>query len=327
MKKRKWLLPVCITAGILFLLLIVLIAAAGIMSAKGYGFTVGKLFVADNGVYLVEDDDMAMIVSDQSRDKDLFSGYVSGDKVLLLHDGVEESLPARTGGFHAFRISKGDGTYKPDEDVLGIVTLDGNEGGIAAPLIDFKAQYIRTDGYHEGAEYPVAKIIRSVEELNAYYETNKGKYDLERKEKVYSDTTIGFLDACDKYDKAYFENQVLVMVLLEEGSGSNRHKVSNVGLTDDGKMTVHIETIVPEVGTCDMAEWHILIEPEVGCLIEKEADVTVLIDGVSRHTQPTLAQHSRGYASISLSILDGWEYETEEQDGGNDFGISFWPAG
>ena len=38
---------------------------------------------------------------------------------------------------------------------------------------DFSAQYIRTDGYHEDVRYPIVKIIRSVHELNDYYEKNK----------------------------------------------------------------------------------------------------------------------------------------------------------
>ena len=69
----------------------------------------------------------------------------------------------------------------------------------------FEAQYIRTDGYSENTSYPYHVVINSREDLEAYYEANKELFDLERKETVYSDTTIGFLDACDKYDDAYFE--------------------------------------------------------------------------------------------------------------------------
>ena len=70
----------------------------------------------------------------------------------------------------------------------------------------FDAQYIRTDGYSEERSYPYCIVIDSKEELEAYYDANKEQFDLERKEVVYSDTTIGFLDACDKYNDAYFES-------------------------------------------------------------------------------------------------------------------------
>ena len=141
--------------------------------------------------------------------------------------------------------------------------------------VSFISRYIRTDGYDEDAKYPDVKIIRSVGELHEYYSVNKDKYDFERKDEVYSDTTIGFLDACDKYDEAYFKNQILVMVLLEEGSGSIRHNVESVKVAQDDKLYINICAIVPEVGTCDMAEWHILIEPEDGIDVVNEADVIV----------------------------------------------------
>ena len=141
--------------------------------------------------------------------------------------------------------------------------------------VSFISRYIRTDGYDEDAKYPDVKIIRSVGELYEYYSANKDKYNPERKDEVYSDTTIGFLDACDKYDEAYFENQILVMVLLEEGSGSVRHNVESVKVAQDDKLYISICAVVPEVGTCDMAEWYILIEPEEGIDVVNEADVIV----------------------------------------------------
>ncbi len=161
------------------------------------------------------------------------------------------------------------------------------DGGLSdkTPMTDdikeceFSAQYIRTNGYHDGVRYPVVTVIHSVDELNAYYEANKDKYSLERRtDTIYSDSSIGFLDACDKYDDKYFEDKILLLVLLEEGSGSIRHKVTRVA-TNEEAIVVDITTIVPEVGTCDMAEWHILIEPEAGVFAEDTDDITVFIDG------------------------------------------------
>lgn len=124
----------------------------------------------------------------------------------------------------------------------------------------FSAQYIRTDGYHGEEQYPQTFLIDSVEALNAYYEANKDKHDLERREKVYSDTSIGFLDACDSYTEDFFKENCLVMVLVQEGSGSIRHAVTKVCRTAEGQTEVYVKSIVPEAGTCDMALWHILVE-------------------------------------------------------------------
>lgn len=126
--------------------------------------------------------------------------------------------------------------------------------------LDFSAVYIRTDGGREGEQYPLAVLIDSRSALDAYYRDNKDNYYLERREIVYSDTSVGFLDACDKYTEDFFKENCLVLVLVEEGSGSIRHEVTKVCKTAEGLTEVHVRSIVPECGTCDMALWHIIVE-------------------------------------------------------------------
>lgn len=326
MKTKKWVLPVCVIAGVSVLCITALLAAAGIMSAKGYGISVGRFYLSNDRSYLVEEG-RAMILSDQSEDRKLFDGLDAGDLILVIHDGVNLSYPSQTGAYRVVRLSKGNENDLPENLDIGAVEMDPAQAVPADHPIDFGAQYIRTDGYHEGVAYPVVKIIRSVRELNAYCEANKGEYDLARRDHVSSDMTIGFPDACGKYDGAYFEDHILIMVLLEEGSGSVRHKVQSVQMSDDGQCRIWIDRIVPEAGTCDMAEWHILIEPEAGVKIERESDITVLVDGVDPLTRPKLVQFGRGYANVSLSVSHGWEYDTEVWTDSGDFSVSFWPAG
>lgn len=207
-----------------------------------------------------------------------------------------------------------------------VTRIGDTSGDVKKTFIDFQTQYIRTDGYHDGVEYPIVKIIRSVNELNSYYNKNKEKYSLERREDPASDSTIGFLDACDKYNAEYFEKQILVMVLLEEGSGSTRHNVDNVKLGSDGKLYVNIRSIVPEVGTCDMAEWHILIEPETNVDIASESDVVVYMDGVNPKTRPATVREAGNFSNITLTIPHDWKYETERGNSSDEYCISFWPA-
>ena len=177
-------------------------------------------------------------------------------------------------GTYRFRseISIGD---KDHQAVWAEFTLgkesDGKETKAQKP-IEYGVQYIRTDGSEEA--FPKVRILRSAEELNRYYEANRDTYYLERREE-----TVGFLDACDQYDAAYFEKGYLVFVLLEEGSGSVRHEVSDVRVSSDGELAVYIKTITPEVGTCDMAQWHIILELSRDVMAESTADVAVYLDG------------------------------------------------
>ena len=142
--------------------------------------------------------------------------------------------------------------------------------------VEWSAQYIRTNGYQDGAKFPKVVVIKSAKELTEYYNSTKEVFDLERKEKVYSDTTTGFLDVCDQYDDAFFEKNYLIFVLLEEGSGSVRHEVRSVGQTSSKKISVSIDSILPDgTGTSDMAQWHIIVELSRDVLVETPNDVLV----------------------------------------------------
>lgn len=109
-----------------------------------------------------------------------------------------------------------------------------------------EAQYVRTNGYVDGAEYPQTALVTSTEELKEYIESHKDKYYMKSAE---------FNDAVEKYNDNWFNFHKLMIVLLEESSGSVSH-----GVTSVTNRSVTINRTVPEVGTCDMAEWHIFIE-------------------------------------------------------------------
>ncbi len=126
-------------------------------------------------------------------------------------------------------------------------------------------QYIRTDGEELNN---VIVMIDSHDELMDYYSENKDRFYLERQEKVYSDTTIGFLDACDVYTPEWFESHKLALVILTEGSGSIKHKITSVTIRnydlesfnkEDYTLQINVQRFSPEVQTCDMATWHIMI--------------------------------------------------------------------
>ena len=134
-------------------------------------------------------------------------------------------------------------------------------------LTDYKEIYrkpkfewteIRTNMSGEVYDFPNTAVITSKEELNEYYNTNKDIYFLERVEKVYSDTTIGFLDEADKYDEKFFEDNLLIFVILENGSGSIRQKVTKVECSEL-RTRITLKSITPEICTDDMAYWHVFV--------------------------------------------------------------------
>ncbi len=191
--------------------------------------------------------------------------------------------------------------------------------------VKFAAQYIRTGWTPEDQTDPDSAVIRSKKELDYYYESNREKYNLERREDPASDSTIGFLDACDRYNENYFEDHILLMVTTEEGSGSIRHKVEKV-LSSKEKLEVYIKRIVPEVGTDDMAGWHILVELPKDIEIAEE-DITVFLDGVDPLKNDIIARHGKNHANISVKLPYDWKYEVihGENENDNSFCIAISP--
>ena len=60
------------------------------------------------------------------------------------------------------------------------------------------------------------------------------------------------------HDESFLKYNVLVIILIQESSGSIRHELESV-TTDDDSVIFGIKRIIPEMGTTDMAQWHILI--------------------------------------------------------------------
>ncbi len=181
-------------------------------------------------------------------------------------DGESASLTVfKIGGDNYFRLRDlGEALdfYVGYSEAVKTVYISGARGyekeedsGVA-----FTAKYVRTNGWHDGVSYPVMTLIDSADALARYCEENREKYDFSHKETVYADTTVGFVDAIEGYDAAWFETHQLLLVLLEEGSGSVRHAVTKV--MAGGEPVIEIDRLIPEVGTDDMAEWHILIETD-----------------------------------------------------------------
>ena len=121
--------------------------------------------------------------------------------ILFSFIGCKQTVSAPTKKPVSLEISQGD-------------PMDNLESENTRP-IDFVAQCIRTDGYQDGAIFPKFEIMDNKEDLDAYYVTHRDVYNLERRETVYSDTSIGFLDACDKYTEEFFQENYLIFVLLQ----------------------------------------------------------------------------------------------------------------
>ena len=119
-------------------------------------------------------------------------------------------------------------------------------------------QYIRT-GY-SSLDAHNYQIIRHYGDLNWYYENNKGICNLERNDPGNAiDLTIGFLDAIDKYNTQWFDENALVLIPLIESSGGITHTIYSYEVDMD-VLKINIKSNLTGAATEDMAGWHLIME-------------------------------------------------------------------
>lgn len=141
--------------------------------------------------------------------------------------------------------------------------------------VDWAAIYLRTDG-DTSVSYPGIHVIHNYDQLVDYFNVMYTRFSLST---PFEDSSMSFLDIITSYEQDYFQNNYLIFVLLEEPSGSIRHKVSNIEKTGDERLSISIDRLVPELGTDDMAQWHIILELSREKYEASFEDINLFIDG------------------------------------------------
>ncbi len=306
--KKKLLIPVLIICAVF---IIGIIAGAFVISFSSVGISTGVCLVADNGSVFLVDKNSPVRLSDFSG-TDRLSGLETGDKLLVVHDGIAESYPASTGLIFYVRLAGGKESEIPDMVISSLTELgwiSGNEVSSASSDVSFRAEIIRTElprnSPDEKISFPVVTHITSLGELRSYCEEPE-KWGLNEE----------FINRAEKYDESYFAESDLLLCLLEEGSGSISHKVTGIKKTDEEFIDIYVETESPEAGTCDMAYHHVFAEVKKSDT--RNCRIRLFIDGRNCSEKWDTVSVGGDFSSISLQLPDSWGYEISEnqQDAG-----------
>lgn len=299
--KKKIIVILSTILAIILLLLAICFVGFGIASFKGYWILEGRVLVADNGSYMIIDENNSPIVmSNQSKNEKIFEELSNGDKIIAVIGMVEETYPARTDVHFLIKLSDGEYEDLPEETLFSLAEM----GWINTPpatenTIGFSVAPHKSTNTPSGIMFPQIRVIKSVEDFNDYV----------------SGFNNEFADESKKYDEKYFAEKSLIVLLLEEGSGSITHTINDLVMSEEGKLYVYIDTNVPECGDCAMAYWHIFIEPN-GNMTEKInnlswTDVKLVFNRVELGTGE-LVKVQKDERMLSLIVPDGWEYATHE---------------
>lgn len=120
---------------------------------------------------------------------------------------------------------------------------------------------VHFDSLPESKDKSGIYVFTSAAEIDNYCTTGKPEYE--------SPTYNNFVKKCEKYNDAYFEDKVLVVLVLFAPSGSDRHEL--VGMEQIAGSTNYrltVETTRPEMYNTMLAWWHILVE------VDKDTGIT-----------------------------------------------------
>lgn len=313
MKKK-----IIITVSIILAVFVVGIGAAALLSEhSSISVSTGSVLISENGTCFLVRENTPIRLYSRDAEKNILPELKSGDKIFVIHDGIAESYPASTGVYFCKKTGEGSiSDISPDVissmKALGWIAEDFDG---KAENISFKAQFIRTGtpvpapgGF---LTFPMFTVLESTVGLDNYCK----------------DDTRGinedFLDAVKKYDDAFFNENILFVAHIEEGSGSNTHEVKEV-LKSGSCTNVYINTIAPEVGTCDMAYHRIIIELKKSDVADTE--FKLFFNGSKAIGKTTPVEIGNDIGNISLSLPDDWRY-TENSGADGSFGISIYHYG
>lgn len=103
-KKKKVLI---IVISIFASILIIIAGAFAFIIHKGYGMTVGRALLSDSNTYMLIDENSPIVMSTKNDKDTFFKNIQTGDKILVIHSGIEESYPAQTGAYLCIKLEDG----------------------------------------------------------------------------------------------------------------------------------------------------------------------------------------------------------------------------
>ncbi len=115
--KKTLIKILCVILAVFLLIAAVVVIGMGVMTVKGYGITQGRCLVSATGTYMLIDENNSPIEMSNRSDKDLFTDLSSGDEILVLHDGIQESYPAGTGAYYCIKLNDG----KPEDIPTSVI--------------------------------------------------------------------------------------------------------------------------------------------------------------------------------------------------------------
>ncbi len=108
--------------SVLISIVVVLLVGGVWFVNKGLSFHTARCIVTRQG-YMMVVDNSPITMSNHSWNEDLFEDLDTGDKILVLHDGIAESYPGQTAAYFCMELEEGSSANVPAEVLTALEEL------------------------------------------------------------------------------------------------------------------------------------------------------------------------------------------------------------
>lgn len=106
-KKRLMIGAVCVV--------VMIFATVLLMLKNNINLSIGTCIAAENGNYLIVLDHSPVVMHQRPGKENVFADLNTGDKIFIVHDGIEQSYPGQTGLHFILKLSDGSERDVPSE--------------------------------------------------------------------------------------------------------------------------------------------------------------------------------------------------------------------
>lgn len=232
---------------------IICILAIGVFVLAGRGFSAstGLFLETENGDMIILNNS-PIVMSARSGNDDMFAEYESGDKIFVVHDGIMETYPAKTGVYFSIKLADGH-----ISDISESVLRQLSELG----WLSAENLLVSTDTYHSAFFDVITASTRSIFDTDKM-ESEADNAELMNEEGIYHfpvfafDTYEGFTEFLENFDKNFDSGHSNAEAYREEFKDLNEEyfKDNSVILvpyyTGEGNVSYNIESIYYDGEKC-----------------------------------------------------------------------------
>lgn len=100
----------------------ILIVGIFVFAGMGISFHTGRYLASDNGSHMIIMDNSPIVMSDRENEN-MFKNLTDGDKILIFHDGIQETYPGKTLVYAYLKLGDGEKTDIPENVLLSLNEL------------------------------------------------------------------------------------------------------------------------------------------------------------------------------------------------------------